>query len=125
MGKKGKEESVEDKLPDIDLIKDERFSAMFTSHLFALDPTDPQYKRSTAFMRKQAGKPRAHAGKVDREPPVEGSSLGGTLPPDDAATKNDDQKPNGPSTEKLQILSAVKSVKRNLGALKNASSGDR
>ncbi|CAN6168263.1 unnamed protein product [Urochloa humidicola] len=44
-GKKGKEESVEDKLPDIDLSKDDRFSEMFTSHLFALDPTDPQYKR--------------------------------------------------------------------------------
>jgi len=44
-GKKGKVESVEDKLPDIDLSKDDRFSAMFTSHLFALDPTDPQYKR--------------------------------------------------------------------------------
>ena len=44
-GKKGKVESVEDKLPDIDLSKDDRFSGMFTSHLFALDPTDPQYKR--------------------------------------------------------------------------------
>lgn len=44
-GKKGKENSSEDKLPDIDLSKDERFSPMFTSHLFALDPTDPQYKR--------------------------------------------------------------------------------
>lgn len=44
-GKKGKEESADDKLPNIDLSKDERFSAMFTSHLFALDPTDPQYKR--------------------------------------------------------------------------------
>lgn len=46
-GKKGKEQSVEDELPDIDLSKDERFSAMFNSHLFALDPTDPQYKRYT------------------------------------------------------------------------------
>ncbi|CAL5072368.1 unnamed protein product [Urochloa decumbens] len=113
-GKKGKEESVEDKLPDIDLSKDDRFSAMFTSHLFALDPTDPQYKRSAAFMRKQPGKPGVHASKA------EGSSLGGTLPPDDAAAKNnDDQKPDGPSTEKLQILSAVKSLKRNLGAFKS------
>ncbi|CAN6205595.1 unnamed protein product [Urochloa humidicola] len=113
-GKKGKEESVEDKLPDIDLSKDDRFSAMFTSHLFALDPTDPQYKRSAAFMRNQTGKPGVHASKG------EGSSLGGTLPPDDAAAKdNDDQKPDGPSTEKLQILSAVKSLKRNLGAFKS------
>ncbi|RLN34450.1 pre-rRNA-processing protein esf1 [Panicum miliaceum] len=119
-GKKGKEESVEDKLPDIDLSKDDRFSAMFTSHLFALDPTDPQYKRSAAFMRKQTGKPGAKASKA------EGSSLGGTLPPDDAAAKNnDDQKPDGASTKKLQILSAVKSLKRNLGAFKSASTGHR
>ncbi|TKW35100.1 hypothetical protein SEVIR_2G349200v4 [Setaria viridis] len=113
-GKKGKEESIEDKLPDIDLSKDDRFSAMFTSHLFALDPTDPQYKRSAPFMRKQTGKPGAHASKA------EGSSLGGALPPDDAAAKNnDDQKPDGASKEKLQILSAVKSLKRNLGAFKS------
>ncbi|XP_062190458.1 pre-rRNA-processing protein ESF1-like [Phragmites australis] len=125
-GKKGKEVSAEDNLPDIDLSKDERFSAMFTSHLFALDPTDPQYKRSAPFMRKQAGKQGGHAGNADREPPVEGSSMEGKLPPDDAAaTKNDDQKSDGASTEKLQILSAVKSLKRNLGAFKNASTGDR
>jgi hypothetical protein len=43
-GKKGKD-SVEDKLSEIDLSKDERFSPMFTSHLYALDPTDPRYKR--------------------------------------------------------------------------------
>nr|CAB3454500.1 unnamed protein product [Digitaria exilis] len=98
-GKKGKEESVEDKLPDIDLSKDERFSEMFRSHLFALDPTDPQYKRSAAFMRKQTGKPGANARKA------EGSSLEGTLPPDDAAAKiNDYQKPDEASTQKLQIF---------------------
>ena len=43
-GKKGKD-STEEKLPEIDLSKDERFAPMFTSHLYALDPTDPQYKR--------------------------------------------------------------------------------
>ena len=43
-GKKGKD-SAEEKLPEIDLSKDERFAPMFTSHLYALDPTDPQYKR--------------------------------------------------------------------------------
>jgi len=44
-GKKRKEASVEAKLPDVDLSADPRFSALFTSHLFALDPTDPHYKR--------------------------------------------------------------------------------
>ena len=71
-------------------------------------------------MQKQTGKPGANASKA------EGSSLGGTLPPDDAAAKNnDDQKPDGASAEKLQILSAVKSLKRNLGAFKSASTGGR
>ncbi|TVU38618.1 hypothetical protein EJB05_12002 [Eragrostis curvula] len=124
-GKKGKEESVEDKLPDIDLSKDERFSEMFTSNLYAVDPTDPQYKRSAVFMRKQAGKEGARAGKADLEPPMERSDLGGTLPPDDAVTKRADQKPDGASTEKLQILSAVKSLKRNLSSFKHASKGGR
>jgi hypothetical protein len=43
-GKRGKD-SVTDKLPEIDLSKDPRFEDMFTSHLYALDPTNPQYKR--------------------------------------------------------------------------------
>ena len=71
-------------------------------------------------MQKQTGKPGANASKA------EGSSLGGTLPPDDATSKNDvDQKPDGASTEKLQILSAVKPLKRSLGAFKSASTGHR
>ncbi|PIA26756.1 hypothetical protein AQUCO_08900010v1 [Aquilegia coerulea] len=43
-GKKGKEFPAEDKLPSVDY-DDPRFSAMFKSPLFALDPTDAQYKR--------------------------------------------------------------------------------
>ncbi|KAK3127227.1 hypothetical protein QOZ80_7AG0570090 [Eleusine coracana subsp. coracana] len=121
-GKKGKEESVEDKLPDIDLSKDERFSEMLTSPLFAVDPTNPQYKRSAPYMRKQAGKP----GKADTEPPVERSYLGNnSLPDDDATSKNGDQKPDSASTERLQILSAVKSLKRSLSSFKNTATGDQ
>lgn len=43
-GKKGKEVADEDKIPTADY-DDPRFSALFTSPLFALDPTDPQFKR--------------------------------------------------------------------------------
>lgn len=43
-GKKGKEVPDEDKIPPSNL-DDPRFSALFTSPLFALDPTDPQFKR--------------------------------------------------------------------------------
>lgn len=43
-GKKGKEIIHEDKIPAADY-DDPRFSSLFTSPLFALDPTDPQFKR--------------------------------------------------------------------------------
>ncbi|RZR79814.1 hypothetical protein BHM03_00005660 [Ensete ventricosum] len=44
-GKKGKQVVHEEKLPDVDASNDPRFSALLASHLYALDPTDPQYKR--------------------------------------------------------------------------------
>lgn len=43
-GKKGKDIPDEGKIPTIDY-EDQRFSSLFTSPLFALDPTDPQFKR--------------------------------------------------------------------------------
>lgn len=48
-GKKGKEVALEDKIPDIDVSKDPRFSALVTSHMYALDPTDPEYKRLVGY----------------------------------------------------------------------------
>uniref|UniRef100_A0A8R7RCR9 NUC153 domain-containing protein n=1 Tax=Triticum urartu TaxID=4572 RepID=A0A8R7RCR9_TRIUA len=104
-GKKGKD-SVEDKVGEIDASKDERFSPMFTSPLYALDPTDPQYKRSRAtLVRKQAGKKGARVGTLDSEPPME--------PQDDASPNNANWKRD---TKNLQMLSAVNSLKRNLAA---------
>lgn len=46
-GKKGKKDmdGFEDKFPDVNVRADPRFSALVNSHEFALDPTDPQYKR--------------------------------------------------------------------------------
>ncbi|KAI3939818.1 hypothetical protein MKW92_023219 [Papaver armeniacum] len=46
-----KEDPSEDKIPAIDYT-DPRFANLFTSPLFALDPTDPQYKRSAAYARQ-------------------------------------------------------------------------
>lgn len=43
-GKKVKETMGEDEVPTVDY-NDPRFSALFNSPLFALDPTDPQFKR--------------------------------------------------------------------------------
>lgn len=50
-GKKGKKEinAVDDKFPDVNVKADPRFSALVNSHEFALDPTDPQYKRYYIF----------------------------------------------------------------------------
>uniref|UniRef100_A0A453N4C6 Uncharacterized protein n=1 Tax=Aegilops tauschii subsp. strangulata TaxID=200361 RepID=A0A453N4C6_AEGTS len=102
--KKGKD-SVEDKVGEIDVSKDERFSPMSTSHLYALDPTDPRYKRRATLVRKQAGKKGEHVGTLDSEPPVE--------PQDDASPNKANRKRD---TENLQMLSAVNSLKRNLAA---------
>uniref|UniRef100_A0A2P2L9E6 Pre-rRNA-processing protein ESF1 n=1 Tax=Rhizophora mucronata TaxID=61149 RepID=A0A2P2L9E6_RHIMU len=52
-GKGGKEVLDEEKLPTVDY-DDARFSALFTSPLFAMDPTDPQFKRSAAYARQVA-----------------------------------------------------------------------
>lgn len=52
-GKKGKEVPEEDKIPTADL-EDPRFAGLFTSPLFALDPTDPQFKRSATYARQAA-----------------------------------------------------------------------
>ncbi|KAL2482620.1 Uncharacterized protein Fot_44064 [Forsythia ovata] len=56
-GKKVKEIPDEGKIPDVDY-DDPRFSSLFTSPLFALDPTDPQFKRSAVYARQMAQKKR-------------------------------------------------------------------
>ncbi|XP_030524084.2 ESF1 homolog [Rhodamnia argentea] len=65
-GKKGDQMPDDDKIPTVDY-SDSRFSALFTSPLFALDPTDPQFKRSAAYARQVAQ--RQHKG--DRPESVE------------------------------------------------------
>ncbi|KAL6345306.1 hypothetical protein AAG906_015789 [Vitis piasezkii] len=54
-GRKGQEAPDEDKIPAVDY-DDPRFSSLFTSPLFALDPTDPQFKRSATYARQLAQK---------------------------------------------------------------------
>ena len=71
-------------------------------------------------MRKQAGKKGARSDILDNEPPVEKSPLGN---PDDAPSKNPKRKSDG--VEKLQMLSTVNALKRNLTAFKKASKSDR
>ncbi|CAE5965793.1 unnamed protein product [Arabidopsis arenosa] len=54
-GKKGKTDISEEKIPAADL-DDPRFSALFSSPFYALDPTDPQFKRSATYARQLAAK---------------------------------------------------------------------
>ncbi|XP_073056466.1 pre-rRNA-processing protein esf1-like [Primulina eburnea] len=54
-GKKGTEIPDEGKIPTAD-VDDPRFSSLFTSSHFALDPTDPQFKRSATYSRLIAQK---------------------------------------------------------------------
>ncbi|KAL2651004.1 hypothetical protein R1flu_019132 [Riccia fluitans] len=58
--KKGKEkaEGAQEKLAATANYEDPRFSSLFTSHHFALDPTDPQFKKSTAQLSTIAEKQR-------------------------------------------------------------------
>ncbi|KAG8369515.1 hypothetical protein BUALT_Bualt14G0021600 [Buddleja alternifolia] len=58
-GKKGKAiPDEEGKIPTCVEYDDSRFSAFITSPLYALDPTDPQFKRSAAYARQITQKQR-------------------------------------------------------------------
>nr|XP_043615185.1 ESF1 homolog [Erigeron canadensis] len=54
-GKKGKQDDVDEKIPTVDY-DDPRFSSLFNRPEYALDPTDPQFKRSAAYVRQVAHK---------------------------------------------------------------------
>lgn len=103
---KGRKRDVpsEDKLPTVDC-DDPRFSALFTSHHFAIDPTDPQFKRSATYSRSIVQKQQkkfAEKTVDDSKPYTEEKS---TI--EDVSTKK----------RKTELLSLVKSVKRKVGAV--------
>lgn len=110
-GKKGKEASVEAKLPDVDPLADPRFSALFTSHLFALDPTDPQFKRSAAYARQQLGKRRTGKQTEQSEESKDASEQ----------IRNSENDPVPMEKDKFELSSTVRSLKRNLGNLKKGA----
>lgn len=111
-GKKGKEIPDEGKVPTIDQ-DDPRFSFLLASPLFALDPTDPQFRRSAAYARQVAQKQQ----KGDREElgRNEHSNLHGQAHMSDGAeTGKDDQiLPDGMATkkDKHELSSLVKSIR--------------
>ncbi|XP_009767399.1 pre-rRNA-processing protein esf1 [Nicotiana tabacum] len=111
-GKKGKELPNEDKLPSIDY-EDPRFSSLFKSPLFALDPTDPQFKRSAVYARQLAQK--QHKAEEEIVKAKQQPGIAAPLQPSstlEAVTSEKLQSDNLPSTkEKHELSSLVKSIK--------------
>ncbi|KAA3464432.1 pre-rRNA-processing protein esf1 [Gossypium australe] len=112
-GKKQKEVLDVEKIPVVE--DDPRFSALFTSPLFALDPTDPRYKRSATYARQIAKK--LQKGE-QQELAAEDTKIStdGQLSTDDpgmhkAENENSDVLP---SKEKHNLSSMVRSVKMKL-----------
>ncbi|CAN4083479.1 unnamed protein product [Withania somnifera] len=123
-GKKDKEVPVEDKLPSIDY-EDPRFASLFKSPLFALDPTDPQFKRSAAYARQLAQKQHKveeEIAKAKQQPGV-----AATLQPSrtsEAATSEKWQSDDLSSRkEKHELSSLVKSIKMKSQQISLSSQG--
>ncbi|CAH9094791.1 unnamed protein product [Cuscuta epithymum] len=90
--RKGIEIIDEDKIPNMDY-EDPRFSSLFTSPLFALDPTDPQFKRSAIYVRQMSEKQHKTA-------------------PENVKGKEEGRAEEFPSRkEKHELSSLVKSIK--------------
>ncbi|KAF5190301.1 Pre-rrna-processing protein esf1 [Thalictrum thalictroides] len=109
-GKKGKEIPAEDKLPSVDY-DDPRFSVLFKSPLFALDPTDAQYKRSAAYARQLVA--RQHKGLREEITDTEQEQAREALLPSDiAVSKNGEQSHVSSKMEDPEFSSLVRSLKR-------------
>lgn len=112
-GKKGKEVPDEDKIPASNL-DDPRFSALFTSPLFALDPTDPQFKRSAVYARQLALKPQKSGEQLlvegENEKQAEKAQL---LSDDPAMDRNEYMISDGlpERKEKHELSTLVRSIK--------------
>ncbi|KAJ4964622.1 hypothetical protein NE237_016471 [Protea cynaroides] len=113
-GKKEREIPMADKLPSTDY-EDPRFSVLFTSPSFALDPTDPQFKRSAAYARQMAQKQQkgVHVDVSGRGQMESGRKA--QLPSNDDASTKDDQSLSRNlllEKEKHELSSLVRSIKR-------------
>ncbi|KAI3922380.1 hypothetical protein MKX01_006069 [Papaver californicum] len=116
-GKKGKKEDPsEDKIPAADYT-DPRFENLFKSSLFALDPTDPQYKRSAAYARqmgaqKQNGVRGDLSNGEELTPQAQLASentVSGKKVKDDLKSE---EMPSSSKKEKFELSSLVRSLKR-------------
>ncbi|XP_076950726.1 pre-rRNA-processing protein esf1-like [Bidens hawaiensis] len=114
-GKKGgKEEIDEEKIPTVDY-EDPRFSSVYTRPEFALDPTDPRFKRSAVYVRQVAHK--QSKGDVDKEGRDNDSVAA-------AQARQADDK-NESKKDKHEISMLLKSVKMKTKQLELPSNGKK
>lgn len=104
-GKDRKQKGIidEDKIPTMDY-EDPRFSNFFKSPLFALDPTDPQFKRSAVYARQMFEK---------HQETVKGKEKGGGVesPKELKATAAEELPPPSSEKDKHEISYLVKCIK--------------
>ncbi|XP_073299498.1 pre-rRNA-processing protein esf1-like [Primulina huaijiensis] len=117
-GKKGTEIPDEGKIPTAD-VDDPRFSSLFTSSLFALDPTDPQFKRSATYSRLNAQKRKITDKENDLM--VRSEVLGQVSEVHEHEHEKTEGLPQG--NEKHESSSLVKSLKLKLKQLPLMSQG--
>ncbi|CAN0918852.1 ESF1 homolog [Linum grandiflorum] len=122
-GKRGKEVVDESKIPSVDY-DDPRFSSLLNSPLFALDPTDPQFKRSAAYARQMAQKQhkgdREQSGKQHQTEEVQQEPAAPeTTKEQQPISDNQPQRKNS----KHELSSLVKSIKMKSKQLEQPSNG--
>lgn len=110
-GRKGKEVPDEDKIPDLDY-NDPRFSALFTSPQFALDPTNPEFQRWAALSRHLVQTKQNRQEVAERERMK--LSTTSKMPSDERQLNKDEQVTSEvlrSKKDKLELSSLVKSIK--------------
>ncbi|CAM8958796.1 unnamed protein product [Rhodiola kirilowii] len=108
-GKKGKEVVDDKKIPEADL-DDPRFQCLFKNPLFALDPTDPQFKRSAAYRRQLADKQKKAEQDADSAKDETKSPKPSQMP-SDVIDKTSKSHPPPSNSNNYEISSLVKSIK--------------
>ncbi|KAI5054768.1 hypothetical protein GOP47_0029913 [Adiantum capillus-veneris] len=98
-------EKLPDKLPTVNY-EDPRFSALFTSHRFAIDPTEPEFKRSAAHLRSLLEKQQKHLPQVHE--------VSDTKKPESSKTGDVEAENSKKAKQELSML--VRSLKRKVGA---------
>ncbi|KAF9618504.1 hypothetical protein IFM89_001905 [Coptis chinensis] len=119
---KGKEDPAEDKLPSV-ACDDPRFSALFSSPLFALDPTDAQYKRSAAYARQLAQQKGVGEEILDKEQKKTPKEI--LLQSDDTSKRDEQKQSDSMSREKVnpELSSMIRSLKRKTQQYQATASG--